>query len=284
MIEKIKWFFLYDSDKYENCLDDENCKWWVIVNKLISFSVLLFVILLMIESVQDYSIVFQKEFFIFDACISMVLAWEYIYRLLRSHSKINFFIYPIRIVDLLSFLPFFLWFVVVWDFLKVLRLLRVLRILRFVRKIPLTAGFIKSLRDYIDEYKAVFILFMVILFLWSFLVYFVEKDVLWTKFTSIPMTLWWGLVTMTTVGFWDIYPTSMLWRLFWSILVFLGPLVLALVSAVTIMVFMETTENQKSLSRHRRSKECIRCETRNVKTAHYCVNCGKKFITKHPKT
>lgn len=83
--------------------------------------------------------------------------------------------------------------------MKILRLFRIFRILRVIKKIPLTNDFVKALKDYREEYKAVFILFLIILFIGSFFVYFAEKDVINTKFTNIPITLWWGLVTMSTV-------------------------------------------------------------------------------------
>jgi hypothetical protein len=69
--------------------------------------------------------------------------------------------------------------------------LRVFRILRILKKIPLTNEFIKTLKDYKEEYKAIFILFVVILFVGSFFVYFAEKDSTNTNFYNIPITLWW---------------------------------------------------------------------------------------------
>jgi voltage-gated potassium channel len=104
-----------------------------------------------------------------------------------------------RIIDLLSFTPFFLGIFAAGDFLKILRLLRVFRVLRILKKIPLTNEFIKSLKDYKEEYRAVFILFLVILFVGSFFVYFAERYEFDTKFTNIPITIWWGIVTMSTV-------------------------------------------------------------------------------------
>ena len=277
MFEKIKLHFLYDKTRYENLLDDRKNKIWVYINKFITFLVISFAFALVIESVWDNTIFFWKQFFIFDLFVSSVFAIEYLYRIIKSKDRIKFLISPIRTIDLLSFLPFFLWFFASWDVLKILRLLRIFRVFKLIRKIPLTNLFVKSLKDYLDEYKAVFILFFVIIFIWSFFVYYVEKDIVWTKFTSIPVTLRWWLVTMTTVGFGDIYPTTNTWRFLWSFLVFLWPLILALASAVTIMVFMETSKKHEVLSEHHRWKACSRCKTRNTKDSNFCYKCWEKI-------
>jgi voltage-gated potassium channel len=277
MLKKINYIFSYDRWRYENFLDDENNKLSLFVSQFITGLVISFVIVTTLTSIWEYDTILADELLWFDAFVSTIFAIEYIYRFLRAKHKLKFFTSPMRIIDLFSFLPFFLWLIAVWEFVKILRLLKILRILRLVKKIPLTASFMKSLKDYKDEYKAVLILFLIILFLGSFCVYYIEKDVVWSKFTSIPMTLWWGLVTMTTVWFGDMYPTTVLGKLFWSALVFLWPLVLALTSAVSIMVFMETTRNQRLLSRSKRWKVCSRCMSRNVKEANYCTHCGDKF-------
>lgn len=277
LVQKIHDIFAYNRNKYENFLDDENCKVWVFISKLITFLVLLFIAVVTFESLWDNKITYATPIYIFDAVISIIFAVEYFYRLVRSQNKKYFIFHPIRIIDLLSFLPFFIWLVSFWEFMVTLRLIRVLRILRLVKRIPLTSWFLKSLRDYVDEYRAVFMLYFVVLFLGSFFVYFVEKDVPWTKFTSVPITLWWWIVTMTTVWFWDLIPTTSLWRAFWSIIIFLWPLVIALATSVTVMVFQETNNTQKSIERNKRSKVCPRCQTKNFKHANYCFSCWKKF-------
>jgi voltage-gated potassium channel len=277
MLKKLKKFFPYDREKYENILDDKKSSVWILLNRFITILVILFIIAFTFESIWENKNLFYREFFIFEAFISTIFALEYFYRLLRAKNKFNFFISPIRIIDLLSFLPFFLWFFTAWSILKILRIFRVFRVFKLLKKIPLTNWFIKSLKDYLDEYKAIFLLFFVILFIGSFFVYFVEKDVVWTKFTSIPITLWWGLVTMTTVWFWDMYPMTTLWKIFWSFLVFLWPLVLALASAITIMVFVETSKQEELSLKSKKWKICPRCKVKNVKDANFCYKCWKKI-------
>ena len=240
-----------------------------------------FMILMTFETIWNNDSVYKIHFFIFEAFISIIFALEYVYRFLRSKNKIKFPLTFIAIVDLLSFLPFFLWFFVVWDYLKLLRLLKVFRILRLLRKIPITVSFLKSIKEYENEYKAVSILSVVLLFIWTSFVYYFEKNSSWTLFTSLPVTLWWWLVTMTTVWYWDMFPLTSMWRVFWSILIILWPLVLAIVSAITTMVFMETLKNQEYAHRHIRWRICHRCKSRNIKEANYCMECWEELVSVH---
>ncbi len=278
MFPKIKRLFYYDKSKYENFLDDPNSKIGSVLDTFILSLVIIFPIVLIFESIWNNSIVYFQEIFLFDFFISLVFAFEYIYRLLKSKNWLKFIIKPIRIIDLLSFLPFFLWLFTWWIF-KILKVFRIFRIFRLIKRIPLTSVFINSLKSYFDEYLAVFTLYFVVLFIGSFLVFFFESRVDWTDFTSIPQALWWWVVTTATVWYWDMVPVTVYWKMIASILVFLWPIIWWLISAVTIMVFMEASREQEKLKfDSRRKKICHRCKTRNPKKANYCMKCGQTFL------
>jgi len=278
MIKKLKKLFKYDKSRYENILDDPSSKLGNFLDTFILSLVLIFPLVLIFESIGSNAIAYEKQIFVFDFFISLVFALEYIYRLIRAKNWLKFIITPIRIIDLLSFLPFFLW-LFTWGLFKILKVLRILRIFRLLKRIPLTSGFINSLKSYADEYLAVFTLYFVVLFICSFLVYFFEYPVPGSDFTSIPQALWWWIVTTATVWYWDIVPVTLYWKIIGSVLVFLWPLLWWLISAVTIMVFMETSkEHDKLRDESKRRKICSRCKTRNPKKANYCMKCWQKFL------
>lgn len=275
----LKDLFKFTKDKsnwVENILDNPNSKIGNFLDWFILSLVLLFPFALIFESLWNNAINYHIPLFVFEAFISIVFALEYIYRFIKARKKISFFINPMRIIDLLSFLPFFLGFIAWWEFLVVLRILRVLRVLRLVKRIPLTAWFIKALNNYKDEYLAVFTLYIVILFLGSFFVYFAERWVIGTTFTNIAQALWWWLVTTATVGYGDMAPVTSLWKIIWSFLVFLWPVLWWLISAVTIMVFMETSRNH-DLIHSRKLRQCVKCKSINPKEANYCMKCWEEL-------
>lgn len=280
MVEKIRNYLLYNRDVYDNILDDPKSEIWRFVSTSLLVLIIFFPILLIFESIWNNSTKYSVEIFYLDAFISSAFLLEYVYRFICVKEKFKFIISPSKIVDLLSFLPFFIGLVVVWKYLKILRLIRLFRILRLIKIIPLTDWFIKSLRNYSEEYRAILVLYIVILFLGSFFVYYLEKSIIWTPFTSIWNSLWWWIVTMSTVWYWDMSPISDWWKIIWSILIFLWPLILALFWAITIMVFMESSESENMLNKNTKLKECHRCRTFNPRYANYCMKCGEPYYVK----
>ena len=103
------------------------------------------------------------------------------------------------IIDLLAFLPFYLYWIVPMDF-RVLRVLRLFRLLKLVRYSPAlqTLG-----RVIADEYRALLgalLVIMVLLLFASTAMYFIERGAQPDKFGSIPAASWWALATLATVG------------------------------------------------------------------------------------
>ena len=276
-----------------NKINNTNEWIWRHFEFLVNFLTFLFLFILIIESIDNYAHIYEYEFFIIDFIISSVFAIEYFSKFYCTYNKKKFMFSAWRIIDFLSFAPFFIMFFisifiqnisghleVFVSTLVVLRLFRVFKILRLIDKIPLTSGFVHSLKEYKDEYKAVFILFFVVLYILSFAVYFFEHQTNPFINNMLDALRWW-LVTMTTVWYWDVVPITWIGKTIASILIFLWPIILWIFSAITIMVFMDTTERHRYIVFNKLSKRvkfCPRCNTKNLKEANYCMKCGNKFI------
>jgi len=250
----------YDREAYENILHDPKSRVWKYLTGFIQACVILAVAIIILESVNDWEFVYKREIFILDALVSLV------------RNKRFFVSRTMNIIDFLSFGPFFIGLIfapLAWfDVLKILRILRILRLFEVSSQSPIALWFMRTVKQYKPEYKWIIGIFSSFLIIFSTFVYVFENGVN-SSFSSVPDALWWGMVTMTTVWYGDIVPITFWWKFFWAVLIFLGPVLLAVISSITILVFMDVAESHK-LSLF---KTCVKCRTRNVWEANYCQNC-----------
>jgi len=277
-ITKLKRFFSFDKEKYDNFLEDEDSKAWRLWNFILDISVVISVLVIILESTSSFAI-YEKEIFFTTFIVSSLFLLDYVYRFLRAKNKEKFLSSALNFIDLLSFLPFFLSIIFSFffnlEFLVILRTMRVFRVLRLLRNIPITIWFVQALRNYKDEYKAVLLLFAMIIFVVSTLVYEVESPIN-PEFSSIWKSLWWWVVTASTVWYGDMYPITPIWKIIWAIVILLWPALLAIIWSITILVFTEVAHTQDKLKKWK-LKICNHCNKENVIDANYCVNCWKKF-------
>lgn len=268
----------YDRDVYENVLEDPKSKIGKIISLFIQICVFIAVWAIVLETFGTYGENYFLEFLIIDATVSIIFATEYIYRFLRASEKKTFVLKWMNIIDFLSFAPFVIGLMfssLAWlNILKILRVFRVLRLFEVSTKSPIAIGFIKTIREYQKEYKAILGIFLSLLIIISSFVYHSETAVN-SQFSSIPQSIWWGIVTMTTVGYGDMAPITFLGRSLWVVLILLGPVLLAVISSITILVFMDVAEGQKITD----SKICRTCKTRNNEHANFCFNCWEQHFT-----
>lgn len=130
--------------------------------------------------------------------------------------------------------------------LRFIRALRIIRLLKFSRYSGSINSLISVLWDQRRSFGAAFFLLFIALIVVSSGMYLVEKDVQPDKFGSIPQAMWWALVTLTTVGYGDVYPITSIGKLFGSISIILGIGTVALPAGIMASAFTEfTRRNQK---------------------------------------
>lgn len=160
------------------------------------------------------------------------------------------------LIDLLSILPFYLPFIGIdLRFLRMLRLLRIFRMLkvaRYLKAVNVIGDVLKKKRE---ELVVSILLLMFLLLGSSSLVYFMENDTQPDKFSSIPQTMWWGISTLTTVGYGDVYPITTGGKVLGGIVSFLGVILFALPAGIIASGFINEVSGEKLT----------------------CPNCGKHF-------
>jgi len=161
---------------------------------------------------------------IINFVLSLILLFDFLYRLLSAKSKTSYFFQQFGWIDLLGSIPLY------W--LPIFRLLRILRIIRVFRQ----AGAFSIIRDFRRNPAAsllVLVSFLVILVLQfgSFLVIGAESLSPNANITAPMDALWWALVTVTTVGYGDKYPVTNLGRLIGSLTIIVGVIMFSILTS-----------------------------------------------------
>jgi len=166
-------------------------------------------------------------------------------------GRLKFMSTPYMIIDLLAILPFY-----AGVFFFDLRFLRALRLFRFFRLFKLTK-YSNSLQKFVDVIRTkkedlviALTVTTVLLLVASSAMYFVEHDAQPEKFSSIPATLWWGVATLTTVGYGDVYPITPLGKLLGAVIATLGVGLFALPASILASGFIEATGSDMEYCPH----------------------------------
>ena len=219
---------------------------------LISLNVLAF----SFETVYAISIPYKSHFNNFETFSSLIFTADYILRLwactLRQRyrhplwGRIKFAIRPLSIIDLLSILPFYL-FLFFQDLvfireIHLLRLVRLLKISRYSSSIRTLGKVVSAKRN--DLLSAIFTVFTLLMISAS-LVYFVEHAAQPELFPSIPASMWWSVVTLTSVGYGDVYPVTPIGKLLGGVIAVLGLGLVALPTGILASGFAEEVQQRR---------------------------------------
>lgn len=238
--------------------------------------ILLSVILVILESMPEIGRFHSSTFYVIDWIFTIIFSIEYFFRVYSSINRKKYILSYWGLIDLFSILPTYLsLFVFSYHYLLVIRILRLLRVFRILRLFKFTREgqvLLNALKK--SMYKiAVFISFLFIfVVLIGTLMYVIEHGN--PGFNSIPASIYWGIVTITTVGFGDIVPITYLGKFLASLIMLSG---YAIIAVPTGIVTVE-------LARSRSGKiVCNNCTYNLESFNNYCSNCGFPVNLVDPK-
>ena len=223
-----------------------------IIMTLIALSVLSIVL----ESFADISVKYRTVFQTLEIVTIVVFSLEYILRLWTAdllypeakHPRLKYVFSGMAIIDLLAILPFYLPFLTAdFRYLRMIRLIRMFRVLR-VFKLGRYLDALQIIMKVIRASRAKLIMSVVICFsvmLFSAIVmYTVENPEQPEAFPNVIAALWWAICTLTTVGYGDVYPVTVIGKIFASLISLVGIGIIAIPTGIIAAGFTQVIETE----------------------------------------
>ncbi len=241
---------------------------------LLLLAIGLSVTVVMLDSVKEIGEKYATEFHVAEWVFTIFFTIEYVLRIVCVRKPFRYIFSFYGIVDLLSIVPTYLGlFSTNATFLKTIRtirLMRVFRIFKLARYVKEAQVLMKALSA--SRARILVFLFgvMVLVTILGTLMYIVE-DYDDTKFTSIPRSIYWAIVTLTTVGYGDISPQTELGQFVSSIIMIMG---YAIIAVPTGMVSVELARKEERIS----TQACPSCSREgHDSNARHCKFCGARL-------
>jgi len=213
--------------------------------------------------------------FVLEYFFTVFFTLEYILRIYCSKNPKGYIFSLFGIIDLLAILPMYLGFffphiqyAIIFRCLRLVRIFRVLKLFSF-----LTEGNV-LIRAIASSWKKIAVFFMFVCLLvicLGTLMFMVEGTHEGSSFNNVPNSLYWAVVTLSTVGYGDITPVTSLGKFLSAVIMLLGYTILAVPSGILSAEFIR--EERKTIN-----KRCSNCgRSGHDKGAKYCKYCGAKF-------
>ena len=248
-------------------------KWFDII---LLFLILASIAVVMLESVASIGNKYAYELNLAEWIITILFTLEYFARIVVIKKPKEYIFSFYGVIDFLSTIPKYLSLFFIGSHalvaLRALRLLRVFRILklaRFIGEGNQLANALKASRAKISVFLLAIFMLCIIL---GTVMYMIEGGS-GGGFTSIPRSVYWAIVTLTTVGYGDIAPVTPFGQFIASIIMILG---YAVIAVPTGIVSSEMTKNHKKV--HLNTQNCSHCSASNHRDdADFCYECGNKI-------
>ncbi|WP_052480946.1 ion transporter [Gilvimarinus agarilyticus] len=246
---------------------------------LLIWAICISVLVLMLESVDWIAINYRPLLRATEWTFTLLFTAEYLVRLYCSENRWRYVKSFYGIVDLLSILPSYLaFFIPGANNLLIIRMLRVLRIFRILKLVRYLGEANLLARTMMLARRKILVFFGSVLILstvFGSLMYMVEGAE--NGFTSIPKSIYWTIVTITTVGYGDIVPHTVLGQIISALAMLTGYSIIAVPTGIL------TAELAQEMQRERVSRNCPKCTRAGHEAdAIHCKHCGEQLPASAP--
>ncbi|MBP6180828.1 ion transporter [Flavobacterium sp.] len=236
--------------------------------------IVLSVIIVMLETVKSFDKKYHHELIILEWIITIFFTLEYILRIISLKKPLKYIFSFYGIIDLIATLPMYLsLFYFGTSILTIVRALRLLRLFKILKH-PQFSSQSTHLKEALIASRGKILIFIYFMLISSIIIgslmYVVEGKE--GGFTSIPISIYWTIVTLTTVGYGDISPITPLGQGIASLVMIMG---YGIIAVPTGIVTAEFANNNRKKTNVKNSNPCPNCGTEGHEyNAKYCYHCG----------
>ncbi|MGZ9736670.1 ion transporter [Flavobacterium sp. GNP002] len=239
--------------------------------------ILVSVVIVMLETVKGFDTKYHYELIVLEWIITIFFTLEYILRIISIKKPLKYIFSFYGIIDLIATLPmYFSLFFVGTSVLTVVRALRLLRLFKILKH-PQFSSQSTHLKEALIASRGKILIFIYFMLISSVIIgsvmYVVEGEE--GGFTSIPISIYWTIVTLTTVGYGDISPITPLGQAIASVVMIMG---YGIIAVPTGIVSAEFANSNRKKPRSERINPCNVCGTEGHEfNAKYCFHCGAEL-------
>ncbi|TGV00829.1 ion transporter [Flavivirga rizhaonensis] len=238
------------------------------------------IILVMLESVNSIDIKYHNFLNISEWIITILFSIEYIARIITVKKPFKYITSFYGIIDLLSTVPKYISLIFggvhALAALRALRLLRIFRILKLARYLGASNNLVNALKASRAKISVFLFAVLIIAIILGTIMYLIEGEE--NGFSNIPKSVYWCIVTLTTVGFGDIAPQTPLGQFIASLVMILGYGIIAVPTGIVSAEYSTQKKSKKESKNqkvHLNSLSCVNCMAEKHKDgAQFCYKCG----------
>lgn len=232
------------------------------------------VLLVMLESVEEINNRYGRYFIILEWLLTFFFTIEYILRLICVYHPTKYMFSFFGIIDFISILPgyigLFLGQSSAFAAIRAMRLIRIFRIFKLAQFLKESNNIMAALRASFHKITVFLTFILMSVVVLGSIMYFIEGGA-GSGFTSIPRSIYWAIVTLTTVGYGDIAPVTPFGQFIAAVIMIMGYGVLAVPTGIVSAEIIHTEHSEKEVT----TQACKECMAEgHDKDAKYCKYCG----------
>ena len=268
---------LKDKERLYNIVFNSDTKAGKAFDISVMIAIVLSLIVAFIETKPAVMGRFKDVLTILEYILTFFFTIEYILRLYCSPRPKDYALSFFGVIDLVATLPLYLSFIPCLSsaryffILRVFRLLRIFRVLKLFSFINEGYLLLQSIRMSLKKILVYFLFVLILVTIIGTLMFIVEGTQPNTQFTDIGTSIYWAIVTLTTVGYGDITPVTLVGRLLSSIVMILGYTIIAVPTGIVSATMIDESKRKGKNGR------CPRCNEKTDLKANYCKHCGERL-------